>query len=148
MIALSLQIILLASIHKERQSEQNRKRSKNKWQASKKIFRFCVHFRLVWTQLNGCIRVCVKRHEWVLWQEMVVFILNANADVRAHLHQASASTLWQLCDDAYDPVLIENIRVTPEWSCNPFSSVSIVFNENRIVSIIAELWQQWCWRSV
>ena len=27
----------------------------------------------------------------------------------------------------------------PEWGCNPFSSVSIDFNENRIASIITEL---------
>ena len=45
------------------------------------------------------------------------------------LHQASASTLQQLCDD------------TPEWVCNPFSSDSIYFSENRITSIISE-WLQ------
>ena len=39
-------------------------------------------------------------------------------------------TKCQLCDDA------------PEWGCNPFSSVSIDFNENRIASIIAELLQR------
>ena len=43
------------------------------------------------------------------------------------LHQASASALRQLCNDA------------PEWSCNPFSSDSIDFNENRITSVMAEL---------
>ena len=59
--------------------------------------------------------------------------------VRAHLHQASAPTLRQLCDDACDSVLIENNGVAPEWVCNPFSSDSTVFNENRIASVIAEL---------
>ena len=29
--------------------------------------------------------------------------------------------------------------VTPEWVCNPFSSNSTVFNENRITSITAAL---------
>ena len=45
----------------------------------------------------------------------------------------------QRCDDAFDSVLIENNRVAPDWSCNPFSSDSNVFNENRISSIIAAL---------
>ena len=39
--------------------------------------------------------------------------------VRACLHQASASTLRQLCDDASNSVLIENNGVTSEWGCNP-----------------------------
>ena len=59
--------------------------------------------------------------------------------VRAHLHQASASTLGQLSNDASDSVLIENNGVAPEWGCNPFSSDSIVFIENRIASVVAAL---------
>ena len=59
-----------------------------------------------------------------------------------HLHQASASMLRQLYDDACDSVLIENKRVAPEWGCNLFSSDSIVFNENTIISVIAELSQR------
>ena len=43
------------------------------------------------------------------------------------------------CDDACDCVLIENNRVASEWVCNPFSSDSTVFNENRIASVIAAL---------
>ena len=35
--------------------------------------------------------------------------------IRAHLHQASASMLRQLSDEACDSVLIENNGVTPEW---------------------------------
>ena len=31
--------------------------------------------------------------------------------------------------------------ITPEWDCNPFLSDSIVFNENSIASVIAELSQ-------
>ena len=63
------------------------------------------------------------------WQNMIF-------KLRARLQQASASTLWQLCDDA------------PEWICNPFSSISIDFNESRIASVIAE-WSSvdadaWC----
>ena len=42
--------------------------------------------------------------------------------VRGHLHQASASTLRQLWDDASDIVLIENKGVAPDWGCKPFSS--------------------------
>ena len=36
---------------------------------------------------------------------------------------------------------LENNGVTPEWGCNPFSSNSIVFNENSIASVIAEMSQ-------
>ena len=59
--------------------------------------------------------------------------------VRARLHQASASILRQLCDDARDTVLIENNVVAPDWGCNLFLSNSIIFNENNITSVIAEL---------
>ena len=57
----------------------------------------------------------------------------------APLHQASASTLRQLCDDASNTALIENNGVAPDLGCNPFLGDSIVFNENSIISIIAEL---------
>ena len=49
--------------------------------------------------------------------------------LRACLYQVSVSTLRQLCDDA------------PEWVCNPFSSVSIDFNDKRIARVISE-WSQ------
>ena len=39
----------------------------------------------------------------------------------AHLHQS-----LQFCDDASDPVLIENNGVTLEWGCNLFSSDSLL----------------------
>ena len=61
--------------------------------------------------------------------------------VRARLHQASASMRPQLYDDACNSVIIENNGVAPEWDSSPFSSDSIVFNENRIASIIPELSQ-------
>ena len=61
--------------------------------------------------------------------------------VKTCLHQASASMLWQLCDDASGSILIENNGMTQEWARNLFSSDSIVFNENRIASVIAELSQ-------
>ena len=54
----------------------------------------------------------------------------------------------QRCDDACDSVLIENNSVAPEWVCNPFSSISIDFNENRIASVIAEWSKRWRWRLV
>ena len=46
-----------------------------------------------------------------------------------------------LFDDASHSILIENNGVAPDWACNLFSSDSIVFNENRIASVIAELLQ-------
>ena len=47
--------------------------------------------------------------------------------------------LRQLCNDASDSVLTENNGVAPEYGCNPFSSDSIVFNENRVTRVMAEL---------
>ena len=68
--------------------------------------------------------------------------------LKARKYQASASALQQLCDDASDSVLIENNGVTWKWVTTPFWSDSIVCNENRIASIIAELSQRWRWRLV
>ena len=68
--------------------------------------------------------------------------------LRARLHQASASTLRQRCDDACDSVLIEINGVTWKWVANPIWSNSVDFNENRIASIIAALSQSWRWRLV
>ena len=48
-----------------------------------------------------------------------------------------------LFDDASHSVLIENNGVAPDWASYLFSSDSIVFNENRIASVIAELLQRW-----
>ena len=45
----------------------------------------------------------------------------------------------QHSDDTCDSILIENNGFNPEWGCNPFLSDSIIFNENRIASIIAAL---------
>ena len=41
--------------------------------------------------------------------------------------------------NAYDSVLIENSGVPWKWVANPFWRDSIVFNENRITSVIAAL---------
>ena len=60
---------------------------------------------------------------------------------RPHLHQVSASTLQQLCDGASNTVLIENNVVVPEWGCNPFPGDFVVFGENIITSVNAELLQ-------
>ena len=61
--------------------------------------------------------------------------------VRTRLHQASESTLRQLCDATGDTTLIENIVVAPEVVSIPIWSNSIVFNENRIAIVIAEVSQ-------
>ena len=47
----------------------------------------------------------------------------------------------KICDDASDSVLIENNAVAAESGCNLFLSDSIVFNESRVTSTIAELTQ-------
>ena len=59
--------------------------------------------------------------------------------LRAHLYQASVSTLRQLCDDASDTVLMQNNGVARKWVVALFRSDSIVFNENSITSVIAAL---------
>ena len=46
--------------------------------------------------------------------------------IRAHLYQASVSTLRQHCDDTCDSVLIENSGVAWKWVANPIWSDSIV----------------------
>ena len=51
----------------------------------------------------------------------------------------SASTLRQRYDDACDSVLLENSAVAWKWVATPFCSDTIVFNGNRIASIIAAL---------
>ena len=56
--------------------------------------------------------------------------------IKVRLDQASVSMLSQLCGEASDTVLNENNGFTLEWSCNLFSSDSIVLNENRIARII------------
>ena len=68
--------------------------------------------------------------------------LNIQLTFRARLYQASASTLRQHYDDACDSVLIDNNGDAQEWSCNLFSSDSIVFNENRTARVIADLSQR------
>ena len=51
--------------------------------------------------------------------------------VKAHLHQASAPMLQQLCDDTSDYVLFENNGVAWKWVATPFWSSPIVYNETK-----------------
>ena len=88
--------------------------------------------------LKPCLRSGAKK----LWGRLSLTILY----VRAHLHQASASTLRELCDDASKSVLSENSGVTWKWVATVFLSDSIVFNENRTTIVIAELLETWRWR--
>ena len=60
---------------------------------------------------------------------------------RVRLHQASASTLRELCEDTSNRILIESNGVTQEWAATHFQD-SIVFNENRIASVITEFSQR------
>ena len=69
--------------------------------------------------------------------------------LRVHLHQASASTLPQLCDGTSDTVLIKNNEVSQKWVVTLILGDSVVFDENRILSISTELsLQHWHWRLV
>ena len=76
--------------------------------------------------------------DWKYWSVHINHL-----DRKARLHQALASILQQLCNGASDTALIENNEVAPESGCNPFSSDTIVFNENSFASIITELSQRW-----
>ena len=58
---------------------------------------------------------------------------------RARLYQASASTLQKLCYDTSNTVVIESNEVAWNWVATQFWSDSIIFNEDSITSIIAEL---------
>ena len=46
------------------------------------------------------------------------------------------------------PIAYNGVAPLKQWSCNPFSSNSTVFNENRIASVITELSQRWRWHLV
>ena len=45
----------------------------------------------------------------------------------------------QCCNDASDTALIEDNEITAEWSGNPFSMDTVVFNESSIASVVAAL---------
>ena len=98
------------------------------------LIRFVGHANSDWL----CVRTGMTSYFVRMYD---VFKCRCATFLRAHLHQASASALRQLCE-ACDSVLIENNGVTPEWVCNLFSSDSTDFNENRIASVIAELSQR------
>ena len=74
-----------------------------------------------------------------LHANLLTFVSPDLLNLRARLYQVSASTLQQLCNDASDSVLIDNNGDTQDWSSNIFSSDTVVFNENRVASVIAEL---------
>ena len=60
---------------------------------------------------------------------------NMEQSIWARLHQALASTLRQLCDDASDTVFIENNGITRKGVANPFWSDSIAFNDSSITCV-------------
>ena len=66
-------------------------------------------------------------------------------NVRARLHLTSASTVWQLSDEASDTDSHEK-----QWNRSKIGTLLlsdfIVFKENSIASAIAELLQRWLWR--
>ena len=68
--------------------------------------------------------------------------------LRARLHRAPESILHKRDDDASYAVLIDHNGVTPKWVATPFSSDSIVANENCVAIVIAALTQidsnVWC----
>ena len=66
--------------------------------------------------------------------------------IRARLHQASASTKSQRCNDACNIALIEISGVTPKCVATPFWSDTIFFidfNESYVASVIAALTLRW-----
>ena len=80
--------------------------------------------------------------QWTQWKFVSIsgqlwVTNNTNQCIRVHLHQTSKSTLAIL--------FIGNNSIAWKWVATQFWSDSIVFNENRIASIIAELSQRWHW---
>ena len=69
------------------------------------------------------------------------FHIHFSSVLRACLYQPSVSTLRKFYDDTSDNVLIENNEVARKWVAAPIWSDSIVFSQNRITSLIAELSQ-------
>ena len=70
--------------------------------------------------------------------------------VRARLHWASVSMLWQCCDDTNDTGLIKNNVVASKWVATPFWSDSIVSMRTESLqslqscrSIDADAWCKW-----
>ena len=62
---------------------------------------------------------------------------------KALLHQASASTLRQLCDDASDSVLIATKGVTPEWGFNTFPRAESLASSQSCRSVDSDTWCKW-----
>ena len=56
-------------------------------------------------------------HNTDIVKDMFLCVRRSRGEI---VHQTSASTLQQLCDDASDTVLIENNGVTPEWAATYF----------------------------
>ena len=83
--------------------------------------------------------------------QVLVFVYvpkSHNNTLKVRLHQATAPTLRQYCNDPSGTAFIENNVVTPKWVATLFWSNSIVFNESSIASVIAVLSQRWRWRLV
>ena len=70
---------------------------------------------------------------------MPAFAKSISVTLRTHLHQTTASTLRQLCDDANDSVLIENNRVTAGWDFNSFLVTPLISMRIELSSLMAEL---------
>ena len=120
-------------------SELQRPEHKNGWNTGTTAV-FCLEFWFSSLGRSGCLymelgilnsgkvtKLHLKKSFEILLNSLNLVNTLFLLFIRTRLHQASASTLRQLYNDAL------------ELSCNPFLSDSIDFNENRITSIIAKL---------
>ena len=104
--------------------------------------RIATRFLSCWHLVSIGILIMMKYYKWLymfgaFWKWVCL---------RTRLHQASTSTLRQLCDDASGTVLIESNGVTGKWVATQ-SGATPLFSM-RTASIIEELSQCWGWRLV
>ena len=101
------------------------------------------------------LRICkkfVSVETFGCWVSVNRIFIGIVEFVRARLHQASESIWRQHCNDACDTALIDQKGVAPKLGATPFSSDSILTNENCVTSVIATLMQidseAWCKRAL
>ena len=86
---------------------------------------------------HGVSTICQPMRLWRVYNRShVTFPFVSTSMFRAHLHQASASTLRPLCDYASDSVLVEINGDAWKWVATLFCSVTAVLS------------QHWRWRLV
>ena len=109
-----------------------RKRRKKRWKNS---WKKNVHRKRQWVDFWKKY-IVPANHKHLKTRVNFLCMKIIDSSIRTRLHQTSATTLQQLCDDVMDFVISENNGVPGNWVAVPFWSDSIVFNGNGIPGII------------